>query len=49
MFKREYAYSAPQHERGKPDFSATTEEEVEKLVAEIGSVIRAAEPQRRGE
>jgi hypothetical protein len=49
MSKREYAYSRLQHERANADFSAATEQEVEKLVAEIGSVIRAAEPERRDE
>ena len=49
MSKREYAYSGRQHERANSDFSATTEQEVEKLVAEIGSVIRTAEPERRDE
>jgi hypothetical protein len=49
MSKREYAYSGRQHERANSDFSAATEQEVEKLVAEIGSVIRAAEPERRDE
>jgi hypothetical protein len=49
MSKREYADSERQHERGNADFSAATEQEVEKLVAEIGSVIRAAEPERRDE
>jgi hypothetical protein len=49
MSKREYAYSRVQHERANADFSAATEQEIEKLVAEIGSVIRAAEPERRDE
>jgi hypothetical protein len=34
---------------GNTDSSPSPEQEVEKLVAEIGSRIRAAEPQRRGE
>ncbi|HYT53484.1 MAG TPA: hypothetical protein VEQ38_02135 [Verrucomicrobiae bacterium] len=49
MSKREYVYSGPRHEHANSDFSATTEQAVEKLVAEIGSVIRTADPERRGE
>jgi hypothetical protein len=49
MSKHEYAYSDREHGRANSDFLATTEQEVEKLVAEIGSIIRAAEPERRGE
>jgi hypothetical protein len=49
MSKREYAYSRLQHERANADFSATTEQEVEKLVAEIGRVIRTGEPEGRDE
>jgi hypothetical protein len=43
----EYAYSRRDNERAQDDFSVDTEQEVERLVGEIGSVIRAAEPQRR--
>jgi len=43
----EYAYSRRDNERAQDDFSVGTEQEVERLVGEIGSVIRAAEPQRR--
>ncbi|HEV8723899.1 MAG TPA: hypothetical protein VGW77_25055 [Candidatus Binatia bacterium] len=49
MSKRENAYSGRQHERGNADLTMSTEQEVEKLVGEIGSIIRAAEPERRGE
>jgi len=45
----EHEYSGLQNQRAQDDSAASTEREVEKLVGEIGSVIRAAEPQRRGE
>ena len=38
----EYAYSRRDNERAQDDFSVGTEQEVERLVGEIGSVIRAA-------
>lgn len=47
MSKHEYAYSGRQHEDAPSDVTASTEQEVEKLVAAIGSVIRAAAPQSR--
>lgn len=42
-----FAHSGRKNRPTQDDFSASTEQEVEKLVGEIGSVIRAAEPQRR--
>ena len=38
----EYAYSRRDNERAQDDFSVGTEQEVERLVGDIGSVIRAA-------
>jgi hypothetical protein len=49
MSKREYAYGGRQAGGANFDYSATTEQEVEKLVAEIGRVIRTGEPERRDE
>jgi hypothetical protein len=47
MSKHEYAYSGRQHEDAHSNVTASTEQDVEKLVTAIGSVIRAAAPHRR--